>query len=77
MNLSRIDPACNNVDSRPVLACGQETMNGPNPAGLAVPQVLRPIDVSDPRSIGIDLSQSLTPYRRLLTIVPRGLLLTG
>ena len=60
MNLSRIDPACNNIDSRPVMACGQGTMNGPSPARLAVPQVLRPNDVSDPRSIEIDLSQSLT-----------------
>ena len=45
MNLSRIDLACNNVDPGPVMACEQGTINGPNSARLAVPQVLRPDDL--------------------------------
>ena len=60
MNLSRIDLTCNNVSARPVVACGQGTMNGPSPARLAAPQVLRPNDTSDQRSMEIDFSQSLT-----------------
>ena len=42
------------------MACKQGTINGPSSARLAVPQVLRPDDISDPRSLEIDLSQSLT-----------------
>ena len=60
MNLSRIDLACNNVDPRPVMACEQGTSNGPSSARLSVPQVLQPDDISNPRSLEIDLSQSLT-----------------
>ena len=56
MNLSRINPA----GGRPVMACGQGTMNGPSPARLAAPWVLHPNDVSNQRSMEIDLSQSLT-----------------
>ena len=55
-NLFRIDLACNNANTRPVMACGQGTMNGPSPARLAAPQVLRPIDVSDPKNVEIDFS---------------------
>ena len=60
MNPSRIDLACNNVSSRPVMACGQGTMNGSSPARLAAPRVLRPNDASDQRSMEINFSQSLT-----------------
>ena len=60
MNLSRIDLTCNNVSARPVVACGQGTMNSQSPTRLAAPQVLRPNDASDQRSIEIDFSQSLT-----------------
>ena len=60
MNLSRIDLACNNVDPRSVMACEQGTSNGPSSARLSVPQVLQPDDISNPRSLEIDLSQSLT-----------------
>ena len=58
--LSRIDLTCNNGSARPVVACGQGTLNGPSPARLAAPQVLRPYDSSDQRSLEIDFSQSLT-----------------
>ena len=60
MNLSRIDLACNNASSRTEMACGQGTMNGPSPARLAAPRVLRPNDASDQRGMEIDFSQSLT-----------------